>query len=74
MEATNIRVVQDAYAAFGRADMDALLACMTEDIRWQPAIGTAPGRPASRSTGGGSGSPGNGSRASARRSDSSIGR
>ena len=22
--------------------MDALLACLTEDVRWQPAIGTAP--------------------------------
>ena len=42
MESANIKVVQDAYAAFARGDMNALLACMTEDIRWQPAIGTAP--------------------------------
>jgi ketosteroid isomerase-like protein len=41
MEAANIMVVQDAYAAFGRGDMEALLACMTDDIRWQPVIGTA---------------------------------
>ena len=42
MDSANIKVVRDAYAAFGRGDMAALLACFTDDIRWQPAIGTAP--------------------------------
>ena len=41
MESANVKVVQEAYAAFGRGDMAALLACMTEDIQWRGAIGTA---------------------------------
>ena len=40
-EAQNTKVVQDAYAAFGRGDIPALLGYMTEDIDWQPVIGTA---------------------------------
>jgi ketosteroid isomerase-like protein len=40
-EAENTRVVQDAYAAFGRGDMAALLGNMTDDVQWQPVIGTA---------------------------------
>lgn len=40
-EAQNTKVVQDAYAAFGRGDISALLGYMTEDIQWQPVIGTA---------------------------------
>src|SRR5678815_2962055 len=40
-EAQNTKVVQDAYAAFGRGDIPALLSHMTDDIRWQPVIGTA---------------------------------
>jgi ketosteroid isomerase-like protein len=40
-EAQNTKVVQDAYAAFGRGDIDALLAYMTEDVQWQGVIGTS---------------------------------
>jgi len=40
-EAENTRVVQDAYAAFGRGDIPALLGYFTDDIQWQPVIGTA---------------------------------
>jgi ketosteroid isomerase-like protein len=40
-EAQNTKVVQDAYAAFGRGDIPALLGYMTDDIQWQPVIGTA---------------------------------
>ena len=40
-EAENTKVVQDAYAAFGRADITTLLGYMTDDIQWQPVIGVA---------------------------------
>ena len=40
-EAQNTKVVQDAYAAFGRGDIPGLLDFMTDDIQWQPVIGTA---------------------------------
>ena len=40
-EAQNTRVVQDAYAAFGRGDIPALLGLMADGIHWQPVIGTA---------------------------------
>ena len=40
-EAQNTKVVQDAYAAFGRGDIPALLSYMTDDIHWRPVIGTA---------------------------------
>jgi ketosteroid isomerase-like protein len=40
-EAQNTKVVQDAYAAFGRGDIPALLGHMTDDILWQPVIGTS---------------------------------
>jgi ketosteroid isomerase-like protein len=40
-EAQNTKVVQDAYAAFGRGDIPALLALMADEIHWQPVIGTA---------------------------------
>ena len=40
-EAENTKVVQDAYAAFGRGDITTLLGYMTDDIHWQPVIGTA---------------------------------
>ena len=39
-EAQNTKVVQDAYAAFGRGDIPTLLGYMTDDIHWQPVIGT----------------------------------
>jgi ketosteroid isomerase-like protein len=40
-EAANTKVVQDAYAAFGRGDIPTLLGYMTDDIHWRPVIGTA---------------------------------
>lgn len=40
-EAQNTKVVQDAYAAFGRGDIPTLLGYMTDDIHWRPVIGTA---------------------------------
>jgi hypothetical protein len=40
-EAQNTKVVQDAYAAFGRGDIPGLLDLMTDDIQWQPVLGTA---------------------------------
>jgi ketosteroid isomerase-like protein len=40
-EAQNTKVVQDAYAAFGRGDIPALLGYMTDDIHWRPVIGTS---------------------------------
>jgi ketosteroid isomerase-like protein len=40
-EADNTKVVQDAYAAFGRGDIPALLGYMTDDIHWRPVVGTA---------------------------------
>lgn len=39
-EAENTKVVQDAYAAFGRGDIPTLLGYMTEDVHWRPVIGT----------------------------------
>ena len=40
-EAQNTKVVQDAYAAFGRGDITTLLSYLTDDIQWQGVIGTA---------------------------------
>lgn len=40
-EARNTKVVQDAYAAFGRGDIPALLGYLTDDVSWQPVIGTS---------------------------------
>jgi ketosteroid isomerase-like protein len=40
-EAQNTKVVQDAYGAFGRGDIPALLGYMTDDVQWRPVIGTA---------------------------------
>src|SRR4051812_12543819 len=40
-EADNTRIVQEAYAAFGRGDMAALLGHMSDEIEWRPVIGTA---------------------------------
>lgn len=34
MNDPNVKLVQDAYAAFGRRDIDALLGFMTTDIDW----------------------------------------
>lgn len=40
-EAANTQVVQDAYAAFGRGDIPALLGNMSDDIHWRAVIGAA---------------------------------
>ena len=40
-EAQNTKVVQDAYAAFGRGDLTALLANFDEAIVWKPVQGAA---------------------------------
>ena len=40
-EAQNTKVVQEAYAAFGRGDIPGLLGSMTDDVTWRPVIGTA---------------------------------
>jgi uncharacterized protein len=40
-EAQNTKVVQDAYAAFGRGDITTLLGLMTDDVDWHAVIGTA---------------------------------
>jgi hypothetical protein len=39
--AQNTKVVREAYAAFGRGDIAALLEMMADEIHWQPVIGTA---------------------------------
>ncbi len=39
-EAQNTRVVQDAYAAFGRSDIDTLLTFLADDIVWVGVYGT----------------------------------
>lgn len=33
-EQTNLALVQSAYAAFGRGDLPALLACLSADVQW----------------------------------------
>ena len=40
-EAQNTKVVQDAYAAFGRGDVQALLGYFDDNILWKPVHGTA---------------------------------
>src|SRR3979409_1691652 len=40
-EAQNTKVVQDAYAAFGRGDVQTLLGYVDENILWKPVHGTA---------------------------------
>jgi ketosteroid isomerase-like protein len=40
-EAQNTKVVQDAYAAFGRNDIPALLDTLDENVVWNPVIGAA---------------------------------
>ena len=51
-EQTNIQLVQQAYAAFGRNDIPGLMSLMTEDIDWQfygpqeiPTSGQRKGKP-----------------------------
>lgn len=38
----NVAVVQQAYAAFGRGDVEGILDCCAEHINWEPVIGAAP--------------------------------
>ncbi len=40
MDSQNTKVVRDAYAAFQRQDIPALLASLDEDVQWQAVIGT----------------------------------
>jgi ketosteroid isomerase-like protein len=41
-EAQNTKLVQDAYAAFGRGDIPALLNTFDDNISWKPITGAAP--------------------------------
>ncbi len=38
-EKSDVAVVQDAYAAFGRGDIDTLLALCTDDVEWEGIYG-----------------------------------
>ena len=38
-ETQNIKVVQDAYAAFDRGDVDGILATLADDVVWTPVYG-----------------------------------
>jgi uncharacterized protein len=40
MEAENTKLVKDAYAAFQRGDIQAVLATLSDDVEWQAVIGT----------------------------------
>lgn len=42
MSDRNLKVVQDAYAAFGRADIPGVLALLDPDVEWQAVIGADP--------------------------------
>lgn len=51
-EQQSVKVVQDAYAAFGREDIGSILNALTEDVDWQslgpddlPMGGLRRGRP-----------------------------
>lgn len=44
-EQDNTRLIQEAYAAFGRGDVPAMLAMMSEDIDWHGVIGAGPNVP-----------------------------
>lgn len=41
-EANNTKIVQDAYAAFGRGDIPTLLTYFDDAIVWKPVTGAAP--------------------------------
>jgi ketosteroid isomerase-like protein len=41
MESENTKIVQAAYAAFGRSDIPTLLSYMSDDVQWRPVMGTA---------------------------------
>jgi uncharacterized protein len=40
-EADNTRVIQDAYAAFGRGDVPAILNLLDDSVTWKPVTGAA---------------------------------
>jgi ketosteroid isomerase-like protein len=40
-EAQNTKIVQEAYAAFGRRDIAGILATMDDAVVWRPAYGAA---------------------------------
>lgn len=44
-EGNNTKVVQDAYAAFARGDVESIIALVTDDIDWKPVHGAAPDVP-----------------------------
>lgn len=44
-EADNVKVVQSAYAAFGRGDIPALLETLDPNIDWHAVIGVGPNVP-----------------------------
>lgn len=41
-EAENTRVVREAYAAFGRADIQGVLDTLHDDVLWKPITGAGP--------------------------------
>jgi hypothetical protein len=41
LESQNTQVVQDAYAAFGRGDIQGVLATLHDDVVWQGVIGAS---------------------------------
>src|SRR5439155_22069040 len=46
-EAQNTKTVQEAYAAFGRGDVQSILDRLTDDVIWKPVYGAAPYVPTS---------------------------
>lgn len=41
MSEQNVQVVQQAYAAFGRGDVDGILDLCSDDIVWDPVVGAS---------------------------------
>jgi uncharacterized protein len=41
-EAQNTKIVQEAYAAFGRGDIQGVLATLDEHVTWKPITGAGP--------------------------------
>ena len=46
-DAQNTKIVQDAYAAFGRGDIQTLLTYVSDDVVWKGVYGAAPHVPTS---------------------------
>lgn len=40
MESQNTTIVQNAYAAFGRGDIASILDMLSDDVVWEPVLGT----------------------------------